>query len=159
MNFFQLKDDKCFVINELSGNELLENPSEYIFLLSYKERAIMQVYLRQLANGRDLNDACNKCDTEWHKPLILFGAVILSYPKYVCYNYVIHDSPYSYLRVAPKGRKPDPLIAADKLVVKILGEQEVSTQKMPKRGIWQWMKTKCASVFHVWTFVVRKCWR
>jgi len=138
MNFFQIQDTKISVINEINGKDVLENPQQYIVMLAYKELAIMRVYLNQLAHGRFIDDAFNKCEVEWHKPLILLGATILAHQDKVCYNYVIHDSPYIYMQVAPKGQNHDALITADRLVMQQLEKQEVITgkKKIPGKPCW-----------------------
>lgn len=149
MNFFQIKDDnKIYMTSEIDGKTLLENPQQYVFLFAYRELAIMRAYYSLLARGCDFVDTCNKCEVEWHKPLIWFGATIISHPDYTCYNYIIHESPYIFVRVAPKGQNHDVLMAADKLVMqqfvpalgtKILEKVTTMPEKQSRR-IWNALK-------------------
>ncbi len=143
MNLFQITGNKIQVTMQLDAQSLLSNPEEYVFLLSYRELLIMRAYLRQLARGRSFDDVCNKCDAEWHKPLIALSATIIAHPAYICTSRIVHESAYLYMQVASEGTGDKALRAASKLVDGMSAVSPVKHEAIKLRliaRIWRWMK-------------------
>lgn len=150
MDLFRITDNKIQATNQLDRQLLLDSPEKYVFLLSYKELAIMRMYLRQLARGRSFDDVCNKCDVV---PLIVLGATIIAHPAYICAHYVPHDSMYMYMQVAPEGTGDKALRVASELVKQVSERtslQEQTKQQTPPAEpsgliarIWQLIRKAC----------------
>lgn len=153
MDLFQITDNKIQATTQLNPQLLLSNPEQYVFLLSYLELVIMRQYLGQFARGRSYDDACNKCGVEWHKPLIALSTTIIAHPAYLCTSYMLHESAYMYMQVAPEGTGDKAVMAAKKLIDGIAAQTPASPVKKETPPLADGTAAKPHLIARIWLWI------